>query len=281
MPCSSAVLTWIVAIYGNWVFQQTTEAQDFNSLTGTFVRTGSNLDLAIEREGFFVLKDPESGEESATRRGDFRLNTQGCLVNLQGFHLQGFIDPISNDQVYSDDDVIGDIAIDRKRPPGFPNTTAGITNVSIDKSGRVNVTLQDGTQFVRAQILLQRFERPRALVSHWPQHFTGFVAARGLSQPEQPGSSGLGAIIAGALDSSLFPSGTDENSLLILFDWFNKENRILAPKAAQSSRLEASTDLSNWVPLYTQSSWRFFGFKERADTVGLLRFYRLISSDTE
>ena len=275
------VFILIVAACGYQVCQHRTLSQDINSGTGTIIRTRSNLDLAIEGEGFFVLKDPESGEVFATRRGDFRVNVQGRMINLQGFCLQGFADPIGNDQAYSDGDAIGNITIDRKPPPGFPRTNAGITNVSIDKAGRLRMTLQDGSQFVRGQILLQRFEMPRTLVSHWPQNYTGFDAAQGLSQPEQPGSPGLGTIIASALDSSLFPSGTDENSLLILFDWFNQENRIIAPGAGQSSRLEASSDLSNWVSIYTNQSRFSFEFRVRADALGSVRFYRVISLGTE
>ena len=80
------------------MFQQSASAQNIDPVTGTIVRTRIELDLAIEGEGFFVLKDPESGEEFATRRGDFRCNDQHRLVSLQGFCLRGFTDPIVDDQ---------------------------------------------------------------------------------------------------------------------------------------------------------------------------------------
>lgn len=56
---------------------------------GTFETTESNLDVAIEGEGFFILKNP--GEETAyySRAGAFRFNEDGYLVNPEGYRVQG------------------------------------------------------------------------------------------------------------------------------------------------------------------------------------------------
>ncbi len=56
---------------------------------GTFETTSTNTDVAIEGDGFFVLK--EAGNETAyySRSGAFRFNSEGYLVNPEGLRVQG------------------------------------------------------------------------------------------------------------------------------------------------------------------------------------------------
>ncbi len=56
---------------------------------GTFESTESNLDVAIEGDGFFILKQP--GDETAyySRAGSFRFDQDGYLVNPEGLRVQG------------------------------------------------------------------------------------------------------------------------------------------------------------------------------------------------
>ncbi len=55
---------------------------DFSA--GEFIRTGNPLDMALEGDGFFAL---EGGR--FTRRGDFRLDDEGYLVNTEGLKVLG------------------------------------------------------------------------------------------------------------------------------------------------------------------------------------------------
>ncbi len=56
---------------------------------GTFENTESNTDLAIEGEGFFIVKPTASQETFFTRAGAFRFNDDGYLVNPEGLRVQG------------------------------------------------------------------------------------------------------------------------------------------------------------------------------------------------
>lgn len=56
---------------------------------GTFESTESNLDVAIEGEGFFILKETGDETEYFSRAGSFRFNADGYLVNPEGFTVQG------------------------------------------------------------------------------------------------------------------------------------------------------------------------------------------------
>ena len=121
---------------------------------------------------------------------------------------------------YADTDAIGDIMIDKDGAVVDAQSTAGITNVAIDGNGKINVTLQDGFQFVRGQILLQNFVNPSALLkgganvySNVGLNGTGGAGPLAVAAGATPGtgttnvggranSNGLGRIDAGALELS-------------------------------------------------------------------------------
>jgi len=55
---------------------------------GSFEPTGSELDLAVEGEGFFVLRNA-AGAEFYTRNGAFNVSKDGLVENAEGLLLQG------------------------------------------------------------------------------------------------------------------------------------------------------------------------------------------------
>jgi flagellar hook-basal body protein len=56
---------------------------------GTIQVTNSNSDLAIAGNGFFRVKNPQTGQYFVTRAGNFRVDADGYLVTQQGFRVQG------------------------------------------------------------------------------------------------------------------------------------------------------------------------------------------------
>ncbi|EKD34196.1 MAG: flagellar biosynthesis, hook protein [uncultured bacterium] len=56
---------------------------------GTFESTESNLDVAIEGEGFFILKQEGNDTAYYSRAGAFRFNDEGYLINPEGYRVQG------------------------------------------------------------------------------------------------------------------------------------------------------------------------------------------------
>ncbi|MGB3222077.1 MAG: flagellar hook-basal body complex protein, partial [Desulforhopalus sp.] len=56
---------------------------------GTFESTESNLDVAIEGAGFFILKEPGDSTAYYSRAGSFRFDQDGFLVNPEGLRVQG------------------------------------------------------------------------------------------------------------------------------------------------------------------------------------------------
>ncbi len=56
---------------------------------GTFESTESSLDVAIEGDGFFILKEPGNLTDYYSRAGSFRFDEDGYLTNPEGLRVQG------------------------------------------------------------------------------------------------------------------------------------------------------------------------------------------------
>lgn len=54
---------------------------------GSAMATGNGTDLTIIGDGFFVVRDPNGGQEYLTRAGNFLVDDAGNLVTQQGFHV--------------------------------------------------------------------------------------------------------------------------------------------------------------------------------------------------
>lgn len=79
LTAMSAVAIDSGAMYGTRVpVMVTTPGSDFS--TGTVSATGRNLDVAINGEGWFAVQAAD-GSEAYTRRGDFRLDSEGLLMS--------------------------------------------------------------------------------------------------------------------------------------------------------------------------------------------------------
>lgn len=100
--------------------------QDFTS-TG-YEYTGIGTDLSIVNSGFFVLKDPNSGQISYTRNGRFHLGNDGFLYNIFNQRVQGY--PAINGSVPSGGSVT-DLPLTNLTMPAQASTTATInTNLN-------------------------------------------------------------------------------------------------------------------------------------------------------
>jgi flagellar hook-basal body protein len=58
---------------------------------GTIQATSSNSDLAIAGNGFFRVRNTQTGQVFVTRAGNFRVDADGYLVTQQGFRVQGAV----------------------------------------------------------------------------------------------------------------------------------------------------------------------------------------------
>jgi len=170
-----------------------------NFSQGSITSTGVATDMAINQNGFFLVKDPTTGSEYATRDGEFTVDSSGYLITSNGMRVQGY----SNTALTT----LGDIKVDNT---GATVTTAGVTtpdtsavqSYTFGSDGKLTVTLADGTTFTRGQILLQNFVDPNQLSKVGDNLYTNLSSAGPLSTPAAPTTNGLGSIVTGSLEMS-------------------------------------------------------------------------------
>jgi flagellar hook protein FlgE len=173
-------------------------ANDFTS--GSITNTGVNTDLAVNGQGFFIVKDSASSAQYATRDGHFKL-TNGFLVNSTGMRVQGFSDTglttLGDIQV----DNTGATTIDPISGLSVPDTSPMAT-FSFGGDGKINVILADGNSFTRGQVLLQNFTSPGQLMKSGNNLFSNLSGAGPLAAPGAPNSNGLGGLAPSSLEMS-------------------------------------------------------------------------------
>ncbi|MEK7780693.1 MAG: flagellar hook-basal body complex protein, partial [Verrucomicrobiota bacterium] len=179
-------------------------------------------DLAIDGDGFFVVRDPVSLTEYATRAGDFRLDSSGYLTTNKGMRVQGYITGLANR---------GDIQVDAQFAPATTDPLATMTTFSIARDGSVKVHMSDGTEYQRGVIQLQRFTDPQALLKEGDNLFSGIAAAGPLGGaspvPANPGTNGLGNIESSALELSNVDLANEFANLISTQRGFQASARII------------------------------------------------------
>ncbi|HEY0456681.1 MAG TPA: flagellar hook-basal body complex protein [Verrucomicrobiae bacterium] len=191
---------------------------------GAVTRTGYSTDLAVSGDGFFVVRDPVNDSNYVTRAGNFRLDSNNFLTNDNGLHVQGFTDPGLTTR--------GDIVIDASQRPSNIDPTATMSSYSIDTEGKITIKMSDGSEFVRGQILMQRFSDPQSLQKEGLNLYSGIGSAGplgGNSSPtaEAPGTNGLGRIESGALELSNVDLAGEFTSMITTQRAFQASARVI------------------------------------------------------
>ncbi len=147
-------------------------ATEKNYLQGSVLQTGGNLDMSVTGSGFFQITMPD-GTLSYTRDGSFSLDAQGNVVTASGY-------PIS------------------------PAITIPITaqSVTIGADGTVSITTAGSAKATTVgQIQLANFINVEGLQPTGNNLLTE-SAASGAPQVGSPGTSGLGTVTQGSLETS-------------------------------------------------------------------------------
>ncbi|MCX8055706.1 MAG: flagellar basal-body rod protein FlgG [Ignavibacteria bacterium] len=139
---------------------------------GDITSTNNPLDMAINGEGFFVIRKPD-GNIVYTRDGSFQLDRNGQIVTSQGYSLD----------------------------PGFTIPSDAI-EIQITRDGVVSILTENSTDAtVLGQIELARFINPAGLKSVG-DNFYQETPASGQPFFEVPGTNNTGEIIQHHLESA-------------------------------------------------------------------------------
>ena len=170
---------------------------------GSIINSGVPTNMAINGNGFFLVKDPSTGEEYVTRDGNFTVDANGYLVTSSGMRVQGYTD--------STHATIGDIQITNTLTGG---DASPVESYTFNSDGSVSILLSDGTQFTGGQVLLQNFTSPTQLTSVGNNLYNGMTNAGALATPEAPSSNGLGNIVTSSLEMSNVDLATQLTDLI-------------------------------------------------------------------
>lgn len=200
---------------------------------GAVTRTGVQTDMAVSGDGFFIVRNPANGSEFAARSGDFRIDADGYLITNNGFRLQGFNDIVGVGEE-SQLNTRGDLRINVGNPdPSFgvsDPATATIDSYTIDRNGLITVRLPGGIEYIRGQVLLQRFSDPHDLMKEGSNLYSGIPNGGpvGTAGPLRPGSNGLGQIYSGQLELSNVDLATEFSSMITTQRAFQASARIIS-----------------------------------------------------
>ncbi|HZM01863.1 MAG TPA: flagellar hook-basal body complex protein [Candidatus Saccharimonadales bacterium] len=189
------------------------DAVNSNWAQGT-ISSGADMtqsDLAISGNGFFQVKDA-SGNVFATRDGTFQVDTSGNLITANGDFVQGL----------NAAGTAGNVQITITGSP----STSPMTSFTINSAGQVTVNQADGTTFVSGQLQLQSYSAPQMLVNEGDNLYSNLAAA-GPSTAAAPGTTGLGNIQSGALESSNVDLPTEMANLITAQRAFEANSKII------------------------------------------------------
>lgn len=138
--------------------------------------TGNPLDVAIEGRGYFVVNDPQSGQQMFTRAGNFSLNNQGQLV-------------------------MGSASLGRLLEPNI-TIPQDATSISVGPDGQVFYTPAGSSTAQQAgQLQLAIFANPEGLIKRGDNLYQ-VSDASGQAAIGIPGQQGVGILRGGALEAS-------------------------------------------------------------------------------
>lgn len=165
---------------------------------GTLNITSQNLDVAIEGRGFYQIELP-SGETGYSRNGSFQLNSEGAIVNAQGFVIEPQI-----------------------------TVPADATSLTIGGDGVVMVTQGDDALATQiGQLQLADFTNPSGLLAIGGNVFQETVAS-GAPTTGNPGSDGLGATVQGALENSNVNSVEELVDMITIQRAFEMNSKVIS-----------------------------------------------------
>ncbi len=161
---------------------------------GAIEQTGRSLDVAIDGDGFFATRNPESGQILFTRNGNFQIDSVGAVTDFSGKNLQMFaVDAAGN--------VVNPGATVDAVVPVANAAGSALASIQVEKNGMINAAYADGSTASIGRVALATFTAPTGLqaVGSTNWEATGFS---GSPAYQLPGTGRNGQLLSGALERS-------------------------------------------------------------------------------
>jgi flagellar hook protein FlgE len=190
-----------------------------NFSQGVFQTTNVPTDMGINGNGFFAVQSV-SGANYVTRNGAFIEDSNGNLRTTDGNFLmgvEGATPPTSPTTGFPPDK----IQIPQTMASGSP-----VVSFTVDPTGTITVTGQDGTTAVAGYVTLQNYNNPNGLADIGNSLYTYQVAA-GNNQFSQPSNTGTGTIQTGVLEASNVDLSTEFANMIVAQRGFEAAARVI------------------------------------------------------
>jgi flagellar hook protein FlgE len=164
-----------------------------NFSLGPVEQTGGALDIAINGDGFFAMRDGVSGQTLYTRNGSFTMDEFGFINDGSDNRLQVFpTDAAGN--------ITGTTPVDAQ-VPATNGGGAEFAGIAVDEDGSITATYADGGNIVIGKTAIASFIAPTGLKqvgsSNWEASGLSGVATYG-----QAGQGKYGSLLSGTLERS-------------------------------------------------------------------------------
>ena len=171
---------------------------------GALQNTGQPSDMALEGGGFFVVNNPLTNEHLFTRAGAFSVDANGFLTTPTGQRLLG-VGPTGK---------LGDPLIELQIPPNVGGVP--VVGYSIDQTGVITGSLQDGTSSVLGKVTLENFKNPQGLAKAGENLFRNTAKAGEEYSTYHPGATDdVGSIRSGFLELSNVDLSTEFSNMIL------------------------------------------------------------------
>lgn len=182
--------------------------------------TNRPLDLALEGDGMFVLASDivpnaplEDSNISYTRAGNFYLDTEGAVVNSQGFYLVGF-----------SLDGAGEIIPGEYSTITIPDNAQSF---SVQTDGVVNYIDENGDPQVAGQVALANFSNASGLQKIGSNLFQE-TPNSGIPVYTVAETGGTGSMVAGSLEMSNVDLAEEFTEMIVAQRGFQANTRIIS-----------------------------------------------------
>ncbi len=190
--------------------------------------TGNTLDLAIEGDGFFIVKDAGNNPNNTyTRSGNFYLDKSGSLVDSNGKFLYGYSAPRLN------------TTNDDRNYPNAENAPTGteVTNltikiptdaqsISVGNDGKVLFVNAAGDLKYAGQLIMAKFPNTGGLEKKGNNYFTE-SSNSGAPLTATATQSGMGAVKSGSLEMSNVDLSEEFTEMIVAQRGFQANTRII------------------------------------------------------
>lgn len=198
--------------------QVASTSANFNQ--GVFQTTNVPTDMAINGDGWFTVQST-GGTDYVTRNGSFVEDSNGYLRTSDGNYLMGVAGataPTSPTAGFPTDKI--------QIPTTVSPSNSPVVSFSVDTTGAITVTGQDGSTQVTGYVTLQKYDNNNGLTDDGNSLYT-YQPVAGTNQMYTAGSGVVGTIHTGVLEASNVDLSTEFANMIIAQRGFEASARVI------------------------------------------------------